>query len=123
MIVAVRSVRMVQVAVHQVVHVIAMRHCLMPAGRTVMVVGGMIAAFMVRSTCVPIGPAYFQPVFVDVAAVDVMEMSIVKIVGMVVVFQRRVTAVGPMSMRMLFVDLAGFLHMCCSSTVSSCPPV
>jgi len=85
-IVAVVAVRMVQVALDEVVHVVAVRHSFVAAARAVLVVGGMGLAVVVRSACVGILRAHFDRMLVIVALVGVMEVAVVQIVGVTVVF-------------------------------------
>src|ERR1700756_1301424 len=83
MVVAVIAVRMVQVAIDEIVDVIPMRHRFMAAPRSVNVARGVAAA--ARRELVRIFCAYFEPVFVYVIIVHMMQMTVVQIVYVIVV--------------------------------------
>jgi hypothetical protein len=84
------------VAIDEIVDVVAMRDCLMPTSRSVDVV------LLVRPTVVSwraivwISFAYFNLMVVYVISLRVVQVAIVKVVGMTVVFDRRVTTVRVM---------------------------
>lgn len=104
MIVAVVAVRMVQVALDEVVHVVAVRHSFVAAARAMLVVGGMGLAVVVRSACVGILRAHFDRMLVIVALVGVMEVAVVQIVDVTVVFDSGVPAAGAVDMFMVLMD-------------------
>jgi hypothetical protein len=89
-VIAVVAVRMVEVAVDEIVDVIAMWHRFMTAPGSVNVIRLVAAA--VRRTLIRIGRAHFKPVFVYMIAVRVMQVTVVQIVDVVVMPDRRVAA-------------------------------
>jgi hypothetical protein len=122
-IVAVAAVWMVQVSVHQVVGMIAVRDLLVAAMWTVMMVRIVVAALVIRSTTVLIGLADFDAVLVDMTIVLMVQMSIVQIVCVAVMLKRRMTAVRAMTVGVFFVNLASFFHKKGgSSNPESCHP-
>jgi hypothetical protein len=101
-IVAVIAVRMMQVAVHQVVHVIAMRDGLVPATRSVLVALVVTAAVMARSASRGVGAADRQRMFLDRVAVLVVQMAVVQAIDVPFVDDPRVPAVGAVRVRVPF---------------------
>ncbi|MGF6696044.1 hypothetical protein OKW38_000655 [Paraburkholderia sp. MM5496-R1] len=99
MVVAMIAVRMVQVAVDQVVDVIAMRYRFVAACRPVDMSRLMTAA--VRSTLIRIFCAHLQPVFVHVIAMGMVQVAIVQIVSVIAMPDRSVSAVRTMLMVMM----------------------
>ncbi|APA90320.2 hypothetical protein BJG93_32410 (plasmid) [Paraburkholderia sprentiae WSM5005] len=95
-VVAVIAVRMVQVAVDEIVDVIAMRHRFMAAPRSVNVARVMAAA--ARRALVRIFGAHFKPVLVYMIAVRVMQMTVMQLINMIVVLDRSMSAVRAMLM-------------------------
>lgn len=88
------AVRMVQVAIDQVIRVVAVRHLRMAAIGAVDVARRMSAALMVGRAGVRVNGIHFEHAFVDVVAVGVMQMAIVQIVDVPVVFDRQMAAIG-----------------------------
>jgi hypothetical protein len=103
-IVAVAAVRMVQVAVDEVIHVVAVRHGLVAAARAMLVVGSVGLAVVLRSACVGILRAYPDRVLVVVALVGVMKVAVVQIVDVTVVLDSGVSAAGTVDMLMGLMD-------------------
>jgi hypothetical protein len=106
-VVAVVAVRVVQMAVDQIVDVVAMRHCLVTASRAMLVPGLMPLAAVLRRAAVGVPRRYLDYVLVDVVTVRMMQVSIVQVVDMIAVAYRRVTAVRAVRMRV--VGVVGFL--------------
>jgi hypothetical protein len=103
-IVAMTAVRMVQVAIHEVIDVVVVRHRFMAAIRAVDVSG--IVTRCRRGAAVRISGADFDNVFIDVIGVRMMQMPFVQVIDMTVVFHGRVAAAGAVVMivmRMNFV--------------------
>ena len=65
-------VRVMQMVAHQIIHVIAVRNSLVAAVRAVNVLSRMLAALMLGRAAIWIGGAYFDRVFVNGVAVNVM---------------------------------------------------
>jgi hypothetical protein len=92
-IVAVFPMGMVKVAVDEVVHVIAMRHRFVTAAGAVNMRSFVGATAMSRRALSGICGCYRDGVIIDVTVVHVMEVSVLKVVGMSVVLDGDVAAV------------------------------
>jgi hypothetical protein len=110
MIVAVLPVRMVQVAAHQVIDVIAVRDALMPAVRAVDVIGLMLSALVIGRAALQIRAGRSHSVLVHVVVVNVMHMTVVQIVGVAIMFYCGVSAIRSMRMGMILMLGAGASH-------------
>ena len=104
------SVWVVQVPLHQVVHVVSMRHGFMPAVGPMDVIGLVRSAVMVRSASILVCFAFLQFVLVNVVSVNVMQMAVVEVIGMAIVLDARMAAIGAVTMDMPFMDCARFRH-------------
>jgi len=107
MVVAVVAVGMVQVAVDQVIHVIAVGHRGVAASGSVNMAPRVAAARMSRRASVRIGGVHGDDMLVDVSLVGMVQVPVVKVVDVVAVPDRRVTASGAVRVGMVAVDLAG----------------
>lgn len=94
MVVAVAAVGMVQVAAHEVVHVVAVRHGLVAAAGPVDVALIVAAAGVGRRAGVGIRGADGEAVLVHMPAVDVVKVAVVQKVHMAVVADGGVAAAG-----------------------------
>ena len=92
-VVAVTVVRVMQVAGHQIVDVIAMRDLLVTAIGTVNMAGRMCAAIVLRCAALRVTPAGGDLVIVDVIAVLMVHVAIVKVVGVSIVAHGDMSAV------------------------------
>jgi len=93
MVIAVTIMRMVQVTVNQVVDVIAMRYRLVPATRTVDMVGVVMPAGMIRRALNRVLIAHGDRVLLDRAVFAlVVQMTVVQVVDVAVVLDRDVAA-------------------------------
>ena len=104
MIVAVVPVRMVQVALDEVVHVVAVWDGFVAAARAMLVVGGVGLAAVLRSTFGGILGAHLDRMLVVVALVGVMEVAVVQIVDVTVVLDGGVSAAGAVDMLVGLMD-------------------
>jgi len=77
MIVAMLAVRMMQMSPHYVVHVIPMANSRMSACGTMKVVFGVISALMLWCARGGVGRTNWQDVFIDMIAVDMVQVPIV----------------------------------------------
>jgi hypothetical protein len=102
------AVRMVQVAVDEIVNVVPVRHCRVAAVRTVNMARSVVVAVMIVNAAVGVGRRHFEDALVDVIAVRVVQMAVMQIVDVTIVFDRQVTAARTMLMFML-------LHFCTGS--------
>lgn len=93
MIVAVVAMRMMQVAVHQIIDVIAVRHRFVSTVRAVDVIFRMARANVLRRAAGQIGCGYIERVFFDLAAGRVVQVAVVQVIDVVAVLDRGVAAV------------------------------
>jgi hypothetical protein len=103
-VVAVAVVDVVQVALDQVVRVIAMRHGRVSAARAVDVAGGVAGAAVVRGAPGGVGRVDGDRVLVDVIAMDAVQVAIVEIVDVTGVLDRGMAATGAVYVVVAWVD-------------------
>jgi hypothetical protein len=101
------AVRVMQVPIHQIIHVIAMRNLRMAAVWTVNVVFFVPAAIMFRSATVGVRSCHFQHAFVDVIAVYVMQVAVVQIIDVTIMRNGKVAAAWAMLMLVRFHFVTG----------------
>jgi len=110
------AVRMVQVAGHQVVHVIPMGNLLMAAGRTVAMGLLMPGTGVLGSAGSRVGRIDRQNVLIHVVAMNVVQVAIVQVIRVVAVLDGDMAATRAMLMAVAFMHLAVFLcHVARSS--------
>jgi hypothetical protein len=96
-VVTVGAVRMVQMATHQVVNVLAVRYGVVSASRA------MLVRRLVLGTCVTWGAfsrvraAGRQRMLVDMIAVDIVQLSIMNVIGVALVLNRLMATVRSVS--------------------------
>lgn len=83
-------------AIYKVVHVIAMRYCLVATVFAVKVSPIVRRAVVVWRTLLGIGPADLDAVLIEVIAMRIMQVAVVKIVGVAVMPHSHMAAVGAM---------------------------
>ena len=111
-IVAVIAVRVVQVAVDEVVDMIAVGHRLMPAAGAVDMGCVVAAAVVCRRALIGVLVRYLDHVLVHVVSVRMVQMAIVQIVHMVAVAHAGVLALRAVRMRMgLMMVVIAFGHI------------
>lgn len=110
MVVAVAVMRVMQVPFDQIVGMVAMRDLLVPAVRSVPMIGSMgTAIVLVAAIGIPVVDR--DPVFVDVAIVRVMQVAIVQVVDVAAVAHGHVAAARTVAMRMVgMVRLVALVH-------------
>ena len=108
--------RVMEMTVHQVVHVIAMRNGLVPAPRAVLVTGVVRVAGMIGRAVGRVRSADRQLVFVHVVRVGMVEMTIVQVVDVALVAKGEVAAVFAMRVFVAVVPIAGH---CCSPSMGT----
>lgn len=109
-VVAVPAVRMVQVAVHQVVHMVAVRHRRMAAARPVYV-GRIVPRAVARGRApIRIRIRYLHAVFVDVVAVWMVHVDVVQVVNVITMADGDVAALGAVNMIVVVVVRLGAVH-------------
>lgn len=99
-IVAVIAVRVMQVAIDEIVHVIAVRYGFVSAARAVYVGCVVAAALVVRCACVGIARRHVDHVFVDMVAMRMVQVPIVQVVDVIAVPYTGVPAVRAVGMGM-----------------------
>jgi hypothetical protein len=115
-IVAVAVVRVVQVALDEIVDVIAMRDGLMPAVPTVNVTLDVTAAHVVRRAGRRVRRVDGDRALVDVTVVRPMKVTVVHVVRVPGVGDRDVATAGAMLVFVLLVGLVlGHVHLVCPS--------
>jgi hypothetical protein len=106
MVVAVTVMGMMEMAVDQVVGVIAMRNLLVAAVGTVFMGFRMPRATVLRGAVRGISDAHFEPVLVEMIAVFAVQMAIVQVIRMIAVLNRCMAATVPVHMRVRFMNPA-----------------
>jgi hypothetical protein len=94
----------VEMTRHEVVRMIAMRNSFVPAARAMTVSGFVTGAGVPISAFLRIAGIHFQCVFLDMIALHVVHMAIVKEALVPLVHDGRVAAVPTMLMRVSFVN-------------------
>lgn len=105
MIVAMVAVLMVQVPAHQIIRMVAVRNRGMAAVRSMAMRFVVLLAFVLGRTVARIAIRNGDPVLVHMIAVQVVQMAVVKIIHVAVMTNRRVSALGTVSVRVLLMDL------------------
>ena len=93
MVVAVVAVRVVQVAITEVVSVVAMRYGFVSAAGAVYMSRFVAVAVMIWGADVRVGGADGDAVFIDVVAVRVVQVAVVQVINVAFVFDGGVTAI------------------------------
>lgn len=104
MIVAVAVVLVMQMAIHKVVHVIAVRNGLMPAVFAMLVICVMALAVMPVGTLFRILRGDFNLMLVDMSLVRRMQVAVVDVVNVVAMLYGRVATIFSMLVGMVLVD-------------------
>ena len=92
-----------QMAVHQITDMVAVRHCFMAASRSMHMSFLVPAAVVVRRAAIGVFIGDFNHMLVHMVLVRVMKVTVMQVVHMVVVLDRRVTAIWTVLMRVGFV--------------------
>jgi hypothetical protein len=106
-IVAVLAVRMMQVPADHEVGMIAVRHLSVAALRVVLVPAGVVAARVLRRARGRVGAVDADCMLVGVSCMNVVQVSVVQIVGVAIMLDRNVAAAGAVRVRMTGMLLAG----------------
>lgn len=96
--------RVMQVAVDEVVDVVTVRNGLMAAARTVDVVAAVAGARMLRCADSRIGAANLERALVHMSLVEAVQVTVVQIVDVIAVAHGAVTAVGAVLVGVVVVD-------------------
>ena len=79
------AMRMVQVAIYQIVDMVAVRNLWMSAIGPVDVILVVPAAVVIRCAAVGIGGGYFQHAFIDMVAMNMVQVSVVQVIDVPIV--------------------------------------
>ncbi|HET6320840.1 MAG TPA: hypothetical protein VFF87_02205 [Hyphomicrobium sp.] len=107
MVVAMVAVRMVQVAVDEIVDVVAMRHRFVSAARTMHVPWLMAGAAVLGRAAIGVAIGHFDHVLMHVVAVGMVQVPIVQVIDVVTVADGGVSAAGPVLMLVMGVSRIG----------------
>ena len=109
-IVAVSVMRMMQMAIHEIIHVVAVRDGDVTTVGTVNVLP--VVAFRSKRAFVRVGVAYGNGVLIHVVAVRMVQMAVVEIIHVPVVHDGDVTAILAVDVGMVRMSFAGmgFVH-------------
>jgi hypothetical protein len=94
------AMMVVQVAIHQIVHVVPVRHRLMAAMRSVNMFLAVSGALVGRGALLGIRSAHLNAVIVHMIAVLMVEVAIVQIIGVTVVLYSLMAAIRTMRVGM-----------------------
>jgi hypothetical protein len=108
MVVAVVAMGMMQMAIDEVIDMIAMRHRLVAATGTVAVSLIMTAALMLGGAGIGVRGRHLERVLFHAAAGGMMQMAIVEVIGVAIVLDGRVAARRPMLMRVPLMSVRHF---------------
>ena len=101
---------MVEVPLHQIVGVFPVQDRLVPAVRAVDVLGRVRAALMVRCAVILVRVVRLQLMLVHVVSMHMVQVSVMQVIGMPVVADRGVPAIGAMDVRVWLLFHASFSH-------------
>ncbi len=104
MVVTMRAMGEVQMASDKVIDMVAMGHRLMSAVRAMAMPGLMPIAAMGRSACRRISCGDIEPMFINMVVMQMVEVSVVQIIGVVIMDHGRMTTVRSMLMTMLLMN-------------------
>ena len=102
-IVAVATMRVMQVSPDEIIRVVTVRHRLVSASFAMLVVCLVAFAAVARRTCIGIGVRHRQGVLIVVTCMLMVQVPVVQVVGMVAVLDCGVTAVR--SMRVIVISV------------------
>jgi len=110
------AVRVMQVTVHQIVDMVAVRDRLMAAPAAMLVPGVVAASRTGPGAAVRMLAVDGDPVLIDMPFVRVMQVTVVQIVDMAVVVYRDVTAIRPVLVLVVCVNrMIVLTHVSCLS--------
>jgi len=115
MIVAMATMGVVKMASDQVIHMVSVRHGFVTAVGAVYMALRVTFTFMFRSTVLGIGLADVYDMLINMVAVRVMQMTIMKVADMVIVRDASVTAFRAVGMGMIFMLWQDTIRICHSA--------
>ena len=116
MIVAMVAVRMMQMAIDQIVHMVSVGHRFVAASRSVHMAGVVTTAAVLRCAPVGVGCGDLDHMLIHVVTMDMMEMPIMQIVDMAIVIDGSMPAIRAVHMRVIAMLGIGT----CVSDISTC---
>ena len=108
MVIAVIAVRLMDMAVHQIINVVTVRHRFVSTSWSVRVIGVMIATLMLWRALGGVLFGHFQIVTLDALFTDMMKMPIVQIIDMIAMLDCGVATFW--SMLMIVIGMNLFAH-------------
>ncbi len=102
---------------HQVIHMVAMWHLGVPAIRPMRMLFRMLGTGVLGRASGGVGCGYRQNMFVNVVAVDVVQVALMQIIDVSLMLDTRVAATGTMLMAVVGMDLASSLWHGSSSSL------
>jgi hypothetical protein len=103
MIVAMAAVRMVQMAIDEIIDMIGVWDALVSAARSMDVMRVMLATRMRRCAGRPVRRADFKDVFINVIAMHMVQVTVVQVIDMAVVLQGDMAATRGMCVGVILV--------------------
>lgn len=104
MVVAMGSVGEVQMAGNQIVHVVAVRDGLMPAGCAMVMIRIVTLAAVGRRAGNGVLLRHVQAMFIDMVAMEVMQVAVMQIIRVAVMENSGMATTGSVSMAVLIVN-------------------
>ncbi len=101
MVIAVVTVRVVQMAIDQVINMIAMWHGLMAAAWAVHMTGGVAGALMAWRAALGVVSVDRQAVLIDMIVMHMVQVAIVQVINVTIVLNRRMAASSLVLMAMV----------------------
>jgi hypothetical protein len=117
-VVAVVAVLMMQVALHEVVGVVAVRNRVVTAAWSVAMAGVVAVTGVLRCAAGRVLRADLDPVLIDMAVVGMVEMAVVQVIDVAIVADRGVAASLPVLVRMPLMDVVAAVMMVRHGTAS-----
>jgi hypothetical protein len=105
-VIAVIAMRMMQMPVHKIVHMITVRNRFMATVRSVDMARLMAPTLVFRRTGIGIRRRYLDHMLIHMITVDMVKMAVMDIVHMTVVLNRRMSATRAVLVRVVFVNRA-----------------
>jgi hypothetical protein len=115
MIVAMVIMGIVKMAPDQIIHMVSVRHGFVTAVRTVYMPLRVTFAFMSRSTVLGIGLTDVYDMLINMVAVRVVQMAIMKVADMIIVRDASVAAFRTVGMGMIFMLWQDTIRICHSA--------
>lgn len=102
MVIAMTVMRVMEVAIDQIIDMLAMRHGFMTAVRSMYMSLRMACALMFRRAAFRIGRGYVYHMLIDMVAVRVVQMPVMQVIDVPIVHDTCMTTFRAMRMSMIF---------------------